>query len=214
MFPGEEQQLGHRIFKKTGLHACGPVAARLLLVHQQAAGRPYGFLCLICLFRGVQKRRQSGKGAASVVLSVGEHHAPVEPAFPGPAGRDDLQLRAEKIFLPDSELPRQKFQNILLGLLVFQGTVSDQQVHFLRVEKILHLLFVPLPAQMGQQVREHERRVFFLLADGYAHPGSVLSDDDSVEGQRKGKPLVFFDSSVVVGIQVHIACLFIAGHLF
>ena len=163
---------------------------------------------------GIQQSGQRGKGAAPVVLSVGEHHAPVHPAFPRPSGRHDLQLRRQEILLLNLVGFRQNLQDMLLYILLPNGLVSDQQVHLLRVKEILDLLLIPLSAKMGQQIRDHEHRIVFLLAHGQADRCPVLSDDDPVQRQRKRKPLVFFDAAVVVGIQVNISGFLVAGNLF
>ena len=42
----------------------------------------------------------------------------------------------------------------------------------------------------------------------------TVSDDNTVNGHGQGDPLIFFDTAVIMGVQISLADIFIKGILF
>ena len=62
---------------------------------------------------------------------------------------------------------------------------------------------------MDQQVGNEEDRIIGIFADIQFDGGAVLFHDDAVNSQGHGDPLIFFDTAVVVGVQISKAAVFI-----
>ena len=55
---------------------------------------------------------------------------------------------------------------------------------------------------MDQQICDINHRIILILTDVYLHYTAVLFHKDTVHCKRKCYPLVFFHSSIVMGIQI------------
>ena len=54
---------------------------------------------------------------------------------------------------------------------------------------------------MRQQVRDDELGFALLFSDADGDGGAIAFDDNAVEGQRHGGPLVLLDPAVIVGLK-------------
>ena len=76
--------------------------------------------------------------------------------------------------------------------------------------RLFHLLL----GKMDQQVGHKKYRIIVIFSHAQYHCLPALFDDDAVNSQRYRGKLVFFDSSVVVGVQIGDAAVLIERILF
>ena len=62
---------------------------------------------------------------------------------------------------------------------------------------------------MREQVGNAEYRVVFVLAYVYCYFSAVSLDDNAMQRERNGRPLVLLDAAVVVGLEVSYLVLFV-----
>ena len=55
---------------------------------------------------------------------------------------------------------------------------------------------------MRKKVADTEYRITILFADGNLYTFTILLNDHTVHGKRRGTPLVFADTAVIVGLKV------------
>ena len=66
---------------------------------------------------------------------------------------------------------------------------------------------------MGQDVVDIEDGIGVILADDDLDRGAVRLDDDAVQGERSGDPLILLDAAVVVGLEEAHAAILVEGSL-
>ena len=187
------------IFQEGGLHTGVALGADFLLVRQNGHGGIGGAV-------GLQNGGQGGISADTIVVAVAPDHAAVEAQIPGLEGGNRLQLGGEEIRLHHAVFFVEQLEDVqlhqLAALVVLEGAGAHQDIQILPLDHLgggaLHLF----GAQMGQQVGDAEYRVAFLLAYADLHPGAILPDDNAVQSQRHGGPLVFLDPAVIMGVQI------------
>ena len=62
---------------------------------------------------------------------------------------------------------------------------------------------------MNQKVCDIKNRIFLILTDCYIHNGSVLLHDYAVHCHRKGNPLVFLHTAIIMGVKICKVCILI-----
>ena len=67
---------------------------------------------------------------------------------------------------------------------------------------------------MDQKIADAKYRIFRFLSDIYNCFGPILTDNYAVERQWQCYPLVFFNTSILMGIQQCQICIFIQWILF
>ena len=175
---------------------------------------------------------EGGEGAGAVVLAVPQDHAPVKSGVPRPAGGHDLQLCRLEIFFADpvllfQDLQEHAFYRILFFFAAFfillpgqrirvdpDRLARDDQVERLSFNGLGCRLFHLLLGKMDQQVGHKKYRIIVIFSHAQYHCLPALFDDDAVNSQRDRGKLVFFDPSVVVGVQIGDAAVLIERILF
>ena len=88
------------------------------------------------------------------------------------------------------------------ALVVPEGARTDEDVQILAADDLGRSALHLLGRQMRQQVGHAEHRVALVLADADGHRRTVPADDHAVQRKRQGRPLVFFDPAVIVGVEI------------
>ena len=184
----------HKIAHKAG----GAVGAHFFLVCQNA------YRSVFRLFH-TQLRLQRGIGAHTVIVAVRADHTAVKAHIRRLDGRNGLQLRAGKITFGDAVFLVQERQRIQLDAL-FQLFVrirqrADHDIQLLAPQTVRQRAFILLCAQVRQQVRHAKHRVSRFLAQADFHLGAVLAVHYTVQGQRRGSPLVFANPTVIMRLE-------------
>ena len=188
------QEMEHKIAHKAG----GAVGAHFFLVCQNAYRSVFRFL-------HPQLRLQRGIGAHTVIVAVRADHTAVKAHIRRLDGRNGLQLRAGKITFGDAVFLVQERQRIQLDAL-FQLFVrirqrADHDIQLLAPQTVRQRAFILLCAQVRQQVRHAKHRVSRFLAQADFHLGAVLAVHYTVQGQRRGSPLVFANPTVIMRLE-------------
>ena len=135
-------------------------------------------------------------------MAVGADHRAVQTEIPGLEGRNGAQLGGKEVLLPDAVFFKQQPGNgdldLFLAGILPQAGAADEEVELFSLDALAHGLAHLVGRQVGQQVGDAEHRIAGLFADGDAEAGAIPADDDAVQRQRDGRPLVFFDAAVVV----------------
>ena len=138
-------------------------------------------------------------------MAVGGDERAVEADVAGLEGRDQFEFGGQEVLLDDAVLLVEEFQDVELHelglLLTLEGQGADEDVQFLALDGVAEGALLLLTGQVRQQVGDDELRVALVLADVDGDRGAVALDDDAVEGQRDGGPLVLLDAAVVVGLE-------------
>ena len=181
-----------------GVEAGVAVGADLLFVGQDGDDRVFGVFDL-------EVRHGGGVAADLVVMAVCGDERAVEADVAGLEGRDQFEFRGQEVLLDDAVLLVEEFQDVELHelglLLTLEGQGADEDVQFLALDGVAEGALLLLTGQVRQQVGDDELRVALVLADVHGDGRAVALDDDAVEGQRDGGPLVLLDAAVVVGLE-------------
>ena len=198
------------IFQETGLHTGGAHAANLFFIHKQA---DIGSLAVL----RIQKCHQRGKSTDSVILSVSHDHAAVQSEISCPSCGNHFQLRGDKILLLHAVFFFQHLQkkclHRLLLLLVIHRIASHQQIQRFALDYGAALFIHLLSGQVYQQVGDTHHRILVLFPDGKLQHGAVGADHGAVQRHGRGHPLIFFDTAVIMGIQIGQTAVLINGIL-
>ena len=197
------QKLRHTVLKESGLHTGGTDASDLFLVHQQTAGCSCRCLCKL------QDRQQRGVGADTVVLSISRDHAAVQSAFSGFSCRNHLQLRGEEILFFKIIFFFQDAKDILFDSLFFlfvclcrQRSAADQDIQLFSFDYLSRFFLHLLGSQMRKKIADVQDRIVFILPDHNIQDRTVFFCHNAVDRKRKGHPLVFLDSAVIMRVQI------------
>ena len=129
----------------------------------------------------------------------------VEADVAGLEGRDHLKFRRQEVFFDDAVLLVEDLQDVELhelGLLfTFEGQGADEDVQVFALDGVAESALALLLSKVRQEIGDDELRVALVLADVHGDGRAVALDDDTVEGQRDGGPLVLLDAAVVVGLE-------------
>ncbi len=138
-------------------------------------------------------------------MTVGGDERAVEADVAGLEGRDHLEFRRQEVFLDDAVLLVQDLHDVELDefglLLAFERQGADEDVQVLALDGVGQRALLLLLREVRKKVGDDELRVALVLADVDGDRGAVALDDDAVEGQRDGGPLVLLDAAVVVGLE-------------
>ncbi len=129
----------------------------------------------------------------------------VEADVAGLEGRDQFEFRRQEVFFHDAVLLVEALQDVELHelglLLTLEGKGADEDVQVLALDGIGQGAFLLFLREVRQEIGDDELRVALVLADVHGDGRAVALDDDAVEGQRDGGPLVLLDAAVVVGLE-------------
>ena len=150
--------------------------------------------------------RDGGRVAADlVVMAVCGDERAVEADVAGLEGRDQFEFRRQEVFFHDAVLLVEDLQDVELHelglLLTLEGKGADEDVQVLALDGIGQGAFLLFLREVRQEIGDDELRVALVLADVHGDGRAVALDDDAVEGQRDGGPLVLLDAAVVVGLE-------------
>ena len=188
-------------------------AAYFFLVHANAAEGLFGFFNIKhCLHRSICAR--------PVILSVGKNQAPVKTKVPWIACRNHFKFCGTEILFFNSICFLEYLKDCLfcaflflfsgfffvcgiIGIFVlFDNSAAAYEVKVFTWNEFPGVSFHLLLGKVRKNVAYTEHRVAFLFADADADCGSILQADNAVEGKGNCYPLVFFDSTVVMGVKV------------
>ena len=181
-----------------GVEAGVAVGADLFLVGQDGDDS---------VLRGLHFEVRHGGGVAAdlVIVAVGGDERAVEADVAGLEGRDQFEFGGQEVLLNNAVLLVEEFQDVELHelglLLTLEGQGADEDVQFLALDGVAEGALLLLTGQVRQQVGDDELRVALVLADVDGDDRAVALDDDTVEGQRNGRPLVLLDAAVIVGLE-------------
>ena len=181
-----------------GVEAGVAVGADLLFVGQDGDDRVFGVFDL-------EVRHGGGVAADLVVMAVSGDERAVEADVAGLEGRDHLEFRRQEVFFDDAVLLVQDLHDVELHefrlFLALERQGADEDVQVLALDGIGQGAFLLLLREVRQEIGDDELRVALVLADVHGDGRAVALDDDAVEGQRDGGPLVLLDTAVVVGLE-------------
>ena len=195
--------------KSGGLHTRYAVGPNLLFVSQDADGG------LFRGFRQVQQGFQGGVGTDPVVMAIRADQGPVQADVTGLQRRNRLQLRGIQVVLYNAVLLIQQIHNGQLHpaalVLAADGSAAKEDVQRLAGNRFRQGLLVLGRAEMGQQVRNHQPGVSFVLADAYRYLTAVLHRHHTVQRQGEGQPLIFPDAAIIMGLKVRKLAVLVEG---
>ena len=138
-------------------------------------------------------------------MAVGAEQAAVKTRFPAASRGNHRQLGGEEIPLHKAVLLVQQLHDVQLyqvGAVALQRLGAEDHVQLLALDDLPRGLLHLIRRQMGQQIGNHQNGVALVLADGDRDHRAVGAVHHAVERQRNGRPLVFLDAAVIVGLQV------------
>ena len=200
------RDIRNEIPQVSGLHAGVSLRTDLLLIGEDRHGRERRILRL-------QDGGEGGIGADPIVVTVGADQAAVEAQVPRLEGRYGFELSGKEVRLGHAVFFMKDPQNVELDELAFvviaQRPGANEDVEVLALDHFGGLAGHLLGREVGQQVGYAEHGIVRVLADADRHAGSVPEYHHSMQGQRDGRPLVFFDPAVVMGVKIRQVVVFI-----
>ena len=186
------------IFHIRRFQTCVALAADLLLVGENGDGG---------VFRVVAGERCHERRicADAVVVSVGAYHGTVEAHVACLGGGNEFYLCREEVGFHKTVFFIEQSEHIELDQIVALFLIDRKAAHH-NVEIFggngcgKRFLFL-LASEMGKEIGHAELRIAFLLANAHFQPAAVGKADNAVHGQRYGRPLVFLDAAVVMGLE-------------
>ena len=184
------------------LHTSCSHASDLFLIYKETAA------CTLRCFH-LKKSQKGSICANSVILSITRDHAAVKTTVTSLASWNDLKLCREEIFLFYTVFLIQNTKHVLLNSLflliirkVLQRLASDQDVKFLTLNSLRSLLRHLLSCKMDQKVCDVNNRIVLVLSDGYVYNCAVFLRNHTVHCHRKGNPLIFLNTAIVMGVKI------------
>ena len=98
----------------------------------------------------------------------------------------------------------QNGENILFHILtvgIRERNGTRHQIQLFRRNAVRHFSDILFCRQMRQQVGDEKDGIFRILSDIDADRRPVRQNDDAVQSQRNRRPLIFFDSAVIMCLQ-------------
>ena len=162
------------------------------------------------LFRRFKDRRQRRIGADLVVVSVAAEQASVKSYVSDFISRYAGQLGAYEISFGDTVFFIEQSENVFAQLIVavFAGSRSDENIKVLARYAIRHGFSHLVLAKMRKQIGHVKNGIALILADADLDLFAVSFYNDSVKRERYRRPLILFDTAVIVGFEErHLAVL-------
>ena len=186
-----------KVGKHFAVHTGGAVGAGFLLI-RKAGNRGVFRVC----------GKYAGKlavGADSVVMTVGADKASVKADVPGFSRRNHGKLRRLEVLLHNAIFIEEKVCNVEFNLLAYriisERNGADEDIKLLAADAVAELSVHLLLCKVREQIGNAENRVVLVLADIDGDGGAVLANNNTVERQRNGGPLISLDAAVVVGLK-------------
>ena len=200
----------HKALKRRALHAGHAVGARLLFVCQQADA---GLVRVLNIKQSSQRRIC----VDSVVVPIAADHGTVDTDFADIESGNCRQFGRDEVLLHDTVSIVQEAQNgqlySVFSIVSIRGAADQDIQAFSRDpfgQCFLHLVF----CQMRQQISDHETGIARFAADDNVNGLSAFQCYNTVQFQRDGNPLVFFDAAVIMRLKIAHLILFIQRNLF
>ena len=200
---GEIDEFGDGVFHEGGFHAGLTNGTDLFFVADDGggcAGR--------CAFQ-IENGFDGTECADAVVLSVTENHGFVQTKMACRAGRGDfdfggrkvLFLKAVGVFHQFEDAELRLFADLLVIVFLVDGTGGDEHVEGFAGDGGAERLAGLVAAKMREEVGDGQNGIIWLLADVQLDFRAVFLEDDAMEGEREGDPLVFLDAAIVMRVE-------------
>ena len=139
-------------------------------------------------------------------MAVGADQAAVESNVTGVRRGDSFQLGGDEVLLGDAVFLVQQTQDFDLdavgAVVIAERTGANENVQRLGRDGLIEGLFALFAAKVREQIVDDELGVLGVVADLDVDFAAVAADDEAVQLERDGDPLVFADAAVVVRLEV------------
>ena len=138
-------------------------------------------------------------------MTVAADHRAVEADVAGRIRGAEIQLRTEEIALFDPETVVENLHHIQRDQVFFVAVVirtgADQNIQILAGKHFCDCLGRCLSVKMRQQIGDQEALILGVVADTDIDGAAVELHHPAVQSERNGRPLVFLDAAVIVGLE-------------
>ena len=192
-------KIGYEILYIGRLEPGVALAAGLLLVGEDTD---------TSIFRhtAVKQRRQRRIGADPVVMAICAYKTAVKADIRRFEGRHHGELRREEVRLGDAVFLIEQVEYVdfdkLACLIVTERQAAHKHIKALAGNGFGHGFFHLILCEVGQQVGDAELRVALVLAKPDSQFSAVLFNDYAMQCKGNGRPLIFFDAAVIVGLEL------------